>query len=72
MSPSSHLLVRCPTCGATNRVPVERVQDRATCGSCHKPLPTIFTEPVALSEESFDHFMAQQKGLVLAEFWAPW
>jgi thioredoxin 2 len=33
-------LLLCPSCGARNRVPVERTQTPAKCGRCHAPLPT--------------------------------
>ena len=42
------------------------------CGSCHTPLPALYTSPVALSDRSFDSFVASYPGPVLAEFWAPW
>ena len=34
-------LVRCPACGATNRVPLDKLQTRGqpVCGRCKRPLP---------------------------------
>ena len=65
-------LVRCPGCGTANRVPAASEGTAGTCGSCHAPLPPLYTKPVALTERDFDSFVAAYPGPVLAEFWAPW
>ena len=40
MQPDSHQLIRCPSCGAKNMVPTERVGTAARCGRCAAPLQT--------------------------------
>ena len=65
-------LIRCPACGVSNRVPAGSEGKSGKCGSCHTPLPALYTSPVALSDRSFDSFVASYPGPVLAEFWAPW
>ena len=35
---TSALHVVCPHCDAINRVPRQRLRERAKCGSCHRPL----------------------------------
>ena len=32
------IVVRCCNCGTKNRIPREHLNDRPTCGECHKPL----------------------------------
>ncbi len=65
-------LVTCSACGAENRIPAEMEGKRGRCGSCRAPLPPLFRRPQQLSERSFDAFLADYPGPVLAEFWAPW
>lgn len=72
MASGPSLTIHCPACGASNRLPLTRLHDNANCGSCHVPLPTAFSTPMTLDETSFDPFLTQEKGLVLAEFWAAW
>jgi thioredoxin len=33
-------IVRCPACGAANRIPAEKIGITAKCGKCHALLPT--------------------------------
>ena len=65
-------LIRCPACGVSNRVPAGSEGKSGKCGSCHGLLPPLYTRPVALSEGSFDGFVAGYPGPILAEFWASW
>ncbi len=65
-------LVRCPSCGSANRVPAAMEGKKGKCGSCHADLPALFTEPLELGEASFDDFLRDYPGPILAEFWAPW
>ena len=72
MAAPTHFIVRCPACGTGNRVPAEREGAAGKCGSCHAPLPPLYTKPQQLDERSFDAFVAGYPGPLLAEFWAPW
>ena len=65
-------LIRCPACGVSNRVPASSERKSGTCGNCRAALPALYTSPVALTDRSFDPFVASYPGPVLAEFWAPW
>ncbi|MEK8051828.1 thioredoxin TrxC [Ideonella sp. DXS22W] len=65
----THHLV-CPHCGATNRVPAERLADDPGCGRCHQPL--LDGQPVTLTDASAGKFLAQSTLPVLVDFWAPW
>ncbi len=40
MNQNSAPIIRCPACGAGNRIPLDRIAAQANCGKCHKPLPT--------------------------------
>lgn len=73
MAPSSDsYIIRCPACGTANRVPAASEGQAGKCGSCRGALPPLHTRPVALTDRSFDSFMASYPGPVLVEFWAPW
>lgn len=60
----------CPHCGATNRLPAERVDDKPTCGKCGQPL--LAGQPVALTDADFDAVVDATARPVLVDFWAAW
>jgi thioredoxin 2 len=60
----------CPDCGATNRVPGERLQDQPVCGRCKAEL--MAAKPVALTDASFAGFIQGTELPVLVDFWAEW
>jgi thioredoxin 2 len=60
----------CAHCGATNRLPAERLADDPDCGRCHRPL--LAGAPVELDDLSFDAFVQKTTLPVLVDFWAPW
>jgi thioredoxin 2 len=66
------MIVDCTLCGAQNRVPADRLGDRAVCGKCKRPLePTM--RPIAIrSLADFDEVLAQSEFPVLVDFWAEW
>lgn len=65
-------LIRCPSCGTANRVPASSEGKTGKCGNCHDSLPPLYRHPLELTDRTFGEFTAGHKGLVLAEFWAPW
>jgi thioredoxin 2 len=65
-------LIRCSACGTANRVPAASEGKAGKCGNCHAALPPLYSQPVTLTDRSFDSFVAGYPGPVLAEFWAPW
>lgn len=68
MSDSKHIV--CPSCGATNRIPVARMADAPVCGKCHQPL---FSEhPVTLTAANFQQHINRNDIPVVVDFWAPW
>ncbi|MBP6898467.1 MAG: thioredoxin TrxC [Burkholderiaceae bacterium] len=65
----THHLV-CPHCGATNRLPADRLQDGPDCGRCHQPL--LDGQPITLTDANAARLLAQTTLPVLVDFWAPW
>ena len=66
-------LVRCPTCGATNRVPQEKIAQGLdpVCGRCKTPL-SISNKPVAVTDATFAAEVERSPLPVLLDLWAPW
>ena len=60
----------CPHCGATNRLPVGRIDDAPSCGKCGQPL--IAGQPIDLDDATFDAVVGATKLPVLVDFWAAW
>ncbi len=64
------MLIVCPHCLKTNRVPQDRAGDDPTCGHCHRAL--LGAAPVALDDASFDKVVATTELPVVVDFWADW
>ena len=60
----------CARCGATNRLPAERLGDDPDCGRCHQPL--LDGLAVELTDANADRLLAGTTLPVLVDFWAPW
>jgi len=67
------VLIRCPACGTTNRVPHEKVEQglEPLCGRCKKPLP-IAARPVTVTDATFSADVERSPLPVLLDAWAPW
>ncbi|HCH24689.1 MAG TPA: thioredoxin TrxC [Oceanospirillaceae bacterium] len=65
----SAITSRCPHCNKKNRVPGERVKDKASCGSCKKPL--FDGKPIAGNAGNLNALMQADQPVVV-DFWAPW
>jgi len=69
------IIVRCPQCGAKNRIPANRWGDnKAVCGRCKSPLPPsgLFPDrPVSISDDTFAGEVLGFEGPVLVEFFSP-
>ncbi|WP_415721281.1 thioredoxin TrxC [Photobacterium ganghwense] len=63
------MTTRCPHCNAMNRIPTERVNDVANCGSCKERL--LDGKPVEGTTENFLTLLQSDKPVVV-DFWAPW
>jgi thioredoxin 2 len=64
------MLITCPHCQATNRVPAERLGDDPTCGRCGRAL--LDGHPVELTDASFAAVTGKTELPVVVDFWAPW
>ncbi len=70
-----NFIVRCPNCGAKNRIPPSRKDRQPICGKCRTPLQPAagFTEhPVEVSDRTFSSEVLSFHGPVAVLFWAPW
>ena len=66
-------LIRCPTCGATNRVPPEKLKLglQPVCGRCKTPLLGA-SMPVTVTDATFSTEVERAPVPVLLDLWAPW
>ena len=67
------VMIRCPTCGATNRVPSEKIVQglEPVCGRCKTPLP-VSARPVTVTDATFATDVERSPLPVLVDAWAPW
>jgi thioredoxin 2 len=67
------LSIRCPTCGAINRVPQEKLHQalEPICGRCKTPLP-IHNEPILVTDANFSAEVEHSSLPILLDMWAPW
>jgi thioredoxin 2 len=72
MSATDDQLIRCPSCGATNRVPRARLRrgERPVCGRCKTPLAA--TGPVTVTDANFVSEVEAAGLPVLLDLWAAW
>jgi thioredoxin 2 len=65
-------LVRCSSCGKTNRLKYPALASKNQCGSCRSPLKPPAT-PVEVSDAMTFDLVIQSSALpVIVDFWAPW
>jgi thioredoxin 2 len=66
-------LIRCPACGATNRVPGEKLAQglQPRCGKCKKPL-SAHSGPMTVTDATFATEVERSPLPVLVDAWAPW
>ena len=69
-------LIRCPSCGATNRVSQEAKEKiegglAPVCGRCKAPL-SADNRPVTVTDATFSAEVERSPVPVLLDLWAPW
>jgi thioredoxin 2 len=66
-------MMRCPACGATNRVPEAKLRTgaRPVCGRCKAPLGDD-GKPLTVTDASFAADVGRSPLPVLLDAWAPW
>ena len=67
-------MIRCTSCGATNRVPPEKLEQRRqpVCGRCKTALSAADNKPVAVTDATFQSEVERSPLPVLLDLWAPW
>ncbi len=66
-------LIRCPACGALNRVPRDKVERglEPVCGRCKRSLP-LDGKPLTVTDGTFSAEVERSALPVLLDAWAPW
>lgn len=64
-------IIRCPSCGAKNRVTPEQRQRTPVCGRCKTPL-VLSLGPMTVTDATFAQRVEQSPIPVLVDLWAPW
>jgi thioredoxin 2 len=59
----------CPSCGASNRVPIEHLADTGRCGACKAALPPLGS-PFEANAAEFNAIIGGARVPVLVDFWA--
>ena len=67
------LLIRCTACGATNRVPPEKLEGglEPVCGRCKSKLQ-VNGKPLDITDQTFAQEVERSSLPVLVDMWAPW
>ena len=66
------MIVACPACSRSNRLPAARLRDKAKCAACKSPLLPL-DHPIAVADaQDFDELVRSAPGPVLVDFWAEW
>ena len=68
MSDLKHVV--CPSCGAVNRIPEDRLSAGPSCGKCKNRL--FDKHPVTLNSANFQQHINRSEIPVVVDFWAPW
>jgi len=65
--------IACPSCGAMNRVPLEKLNEglQPVCGRCKSPLLDSGT-PITVTDDTFAAEVEHSPLPVLVDMWAPW
>jgi thioredoxin 2 len=66
-------LIRCPSCGVTNRVPLEKVESglKPVCARCKTPIP-FDLKPLAVTDATYSAEVERSPLPVVLDMWAAW
>ncbi len=72
-TPTEAKVITCPSCGANNRVPAEKLREglQPVCGRCKAPLADS-VHPVVVTDTNFAEEVERSPLPVLLDMWAPW
>src|SRR5262249_25081582 len=70
---SDNEMIQCSACGATNRVPLEKLRQhlKPVCGRCKAPLH-MDNGPITITDATFAAEVERSPLPVLLDLWAPW
>ena len=66
------VLLRCPSCGTTNRLKYSALERPSQCGKCKTLLPPADAPVDVRSTAEFDAATAQASVPIIVDFWAAW
>jgi len=66
------VILACPSCGRSNRIAFERLDQAARCGSCRTELGAPALPVEVASSARFDTLVSLSPLPVLVDFWAEW
>jgi thioredoxin 2 len=74
MTTANATVLTCPSCGAKNRVPLQKVEQglKPVCGRCKQPLPAVGTQPFTVTDATFAAEVEASTLPVLVDAWAAW
>lgn len=72
-SPTEAGIITCPSCGANNRVPADKLRKglKPVCGQCKRPL-AVSAHSVTVTDANFAEEVERSPLPVLLDMWAPW
>ena len=72
-TPTEAKVITCPSCGANNRVPTEKLREglQPVCGRCKAPLADS-AHPEIVTDANFAEEVERSPLPVLLDMWAPW
>jgi thioredoxin len=65
-------IVKCPNCGANNRISGETPDKKAVCGRCKNSLPAYSSKPLTVTDANFSQTIENSSLPVLLDLWAAW
>jgi thioredoxin 2 len=66
------VLVKCPSCGTTNRLRFDSLERATKCGKCQTSLPFPSAPIDVPTAEIFDSVISGSSVPVIVDFWAAW
>lgn len=63
------MIIKCPHCQKSNRLPLDRVHENPICGACKL---SLLLGPIEADHVSLKEILNQNKLPVIIDFWAPW
>jgi thioredoxin 2 len=70
---ATSLVVKCPNCGAGNRVQTNQSANKMpVCGRCKAALPAFASIPVTVTDSNYSEVVERSPLPVLLDMWAAW